>query len=432
MKKNSDGIVIGLAIFAMFFGAGSLIFPPYLGMTSGSQWFKGFMCFYLMDIGLAFVTIVAMVNGTGKISGITGVLGKIPSNILNSAVLICIGPLLVVPRSSATTYEMTITPIIPGFNSILFSIIFFGVVWALAIKKSKIIDIVGKILTPAMVIALVVLIGAGVLAPLGPISEPTSETVIKDGIIAGYQAMDVLGALTVAIIVIATVSQRGYDEGTERVKITTKACIVAGVMLFLVYGGLTFLGASVSKVFDIATVNQASLIVAITEGLLGYFGVVILGIIVGLACLTTSIGVSSAVAQYFESISNGKITYKKAISAVVVFSTIISNFGLSTIISFAVPVLSIVYPTIITLIILSFFKNRIGNINLYRGAAIVAITISVLGIISSYGVEIILISKLPLSHFGFEWILPTIIGGLIGNLIKPKASIGLGDIENIG
>jgi LIVCS family branched-chain amino acid:cation transporter len=363
-----------------------------------------------------------MVNGTGKISGITGVIGKIPSTILNTAVLICIGPLLVVPRSSATTYEMTIIPILPNFSPILFSIIFFGIVWALAIKKSKIVDIVGKFLTPAMVIALVVLIGAGIMAPLGPISEPTSTTVIKDGIIAGYQAMDVLGALTVAIVVISTLSQRGYAKGPERVKIATKACIVAGVMLFLVYGGLTFLGASVSKVFDIATVNQASLIVAITEGLLGYFGVVILGIIVGLACLTTSIGVSSAVAQYFESISNGKIEYKKALAVIVIFSTIVSNFGLSTIISFAAPVLSVVYPTIITLILLSFFKNKIKNINLYRGAALFAITISVLSVISSYGVNIKLISMLPLSEFGFEWILPTIIGGVIGNFIKTGVS----------
>ena len=127
MKENNqkrDILVIGFALFAMFFGAGSLIFPPYLGLESGEDWFLGFMCFFLADVGLAFVTIVAMINGSGSISSITGVVGKIPALIMNTAVIICVGPLLAVPRTAATTYEMTILPILPSVNIVLFSIIF--------------------------------------------------------------------------------------------------------------------------------------------------------------------------------------------------------------------------------------------------------------------------------------------------------------------
>ena len=246
-KRKYDFIVIGLAVFAMFFGAGSLIFPPYLGMTSGNDWFLGFLCFFFTDVGLAFVTVVAMIRGTGKMSGMTGVIGKVPSVIINTVVLVCVGPLFIVPRSAATTFEMAIVPLPISFHSLIFSVLFFTIVWILAIRRSRLVDVIGKYLTPVMLVALLILIIVGVLYPLGRAAEPTSSSVVKDGIIAGYQAMDVLGALTVAIVVMANVTSRGYTEKKERVGITAKACVVAGGMLFLVYCGLTYLGASVSQ-----------------------------------------------------------------------------------------------------------------------------------------------------------------------------------------
>lgn len=418
--KSGDAIVIGLAVFAMFFGAGSLIFPPYLGMTAGDQWSLGFFCFFITDIGLAFVTVVAMVRGTGNISGITGVIGKVPSTIINTVVLVCIGPLFVVPRSAATTYEMTIVPLLPQVSQGVFSIIFFGIVLFLAIRPTRIVDILGKYLTPLMVLALIVMILVGILAPIGDIGQAVTKSVVKDGIIAGYQAMDVLGALTVAIIVIATIKERGYDQKEAQVKIASKACFVAGIMLFAVYGGLTYLGATVSLTYDVATINQASLIVAITGELLGFWGTLLLGTIVGLACLTTAVGVASAVASYFVALLQERISYKVMITVIVVFSTGVSNFGLSTIISFAGPILSIVYPTVITLIILSFFHDKIGNKNIYRGATIVAFSCSLLTVMGTLGLPFAFMGKLPLAAYGFEWLLPTCIGGVIASFVKEK------------
>lgn len=418
--NNKDIIIIGLAIFAIFFGAGSLIFPPYLGMTSGSSWFLGFICFFITDVGLAFVTIVAMMKGNGEMSTITGVIGRIPSTLINSIVLICIGPLFVVPRSSATSYEMTVVPIIPQLSQLVFSIIFFSVVLALSIRKSKIVDIVGKILTPLMVISLVLLIIIGIVSPIGDIGKPISNTVVKDGIIAGYQAMDVLGALTVSIIVMSTIIQRGYTEEKSKIKVALRSCIIAGILLFLVYGGLTYLGATVSIKYNINDVNQASLIVAITKDILGYWGVIVLGIIVLLATLTTGIGVSSAVATYFEDLTNGKLQYKVLITVIIVFSTFVSNFGITTIINIAAPILSIIYPTIITLIILSFFKSKILNDNVYKCSAIVSFIMGILSLIYSNGIIIPIITNLPFREFGFEWIIPTVIGGILGNFIKTQ------------
>lgn len=419
-NTNKDALVIGLALFAMFFGAGSLIFPPYLGMGAGKEWFLGFLCFFIADIGLAFVTIVAMINGDGSISGVTGIIGKTPSLIMNTAVVLCIGPMLAIPRTAATTYEMTILPIFSDVNIVFFSIIFFGLVILLTIRPSKVVDIVGKFLTPLMVISLVVLIGAGILHPLGEIGEPVIASTVKEGILNGYQAMDVLGALGFAIIIISSVHEHGYIENKERVRVSAKACLLSGIMLFLVYVGLTYLGATVSLRYDINSVNQASLIVDITKDLLGFPGVVILGIVVGLACLTTAIGLTSASAAYFENISNGKIKYTVVVVIIGIFSMIVSNFGLTTIISIATPILSLVYPVVVVLILLSFFKHKIKNTNIYKGAALFAFIISFISVLESYGVPFAFIHSLPFSSVGLNWILPAVAGGIIGAFIKSK------------
>lgn len=422
--KRSDPLVIGLALFAMFFGAGSLIFPPYLGMESGTQWFLGFFLFIVMDVGLAFVTMVAMINGDGSINGVTGVIGKIPALILNTAVVVCIGPLLAIPRTAATTYEMTVLPIIPGaastMGTIITSIVFFALTFILTIKPSTVVDIVGKFLTPLMVVALIVLIVAGIVSPLGPIAEPVIDNVVAEGIINGYQAMDVLGALGFAIVICSTVTERGYTEHKERTRITTISCVLAGVLLFVIYCGLTYLGATYSTLDSIANVNQASLIVTITECLLGRFGVIMLGVIVGLACLTTAIGLTAASAQYFENISGGKLKYGVVVGVICAFSAVVSSFGLSTIISIATPILCVVYPVVVCLIVLSFLKKKLRNRNIYKGAALAAFVVSLLTVGVTYGLPFGFIDVLPLSEYQLNWILPAIAGGIIGALIPDK------------
>lgn len=422
--KRSDPLVIGLALFAMFFGAGSLIFPPYLGMESGTQWFLGFFLFIVMDVGLAFVTMVAMINGDGSINGVTGVIGKIPALILNTAVVVCIGPLLAIPRTAATTYEMTVLPIIPGaastMGTIITSIVFFALTFILTIKPSTVVDIVGKFLTPLMVVALIVLIVAGIVNPLGPIAEPVIDNVVAEGIINGYQAMDVLGALGFAIVICSTVTERGYTEHKERTRITTISCVLAGVLLFVIYCGLTYLGATYSTLDSIANVNQASLIVTITECLLGRFGVIMLGVIVGLACLTTAIGLTAASAQYFENISGGKLKYGVVVGVICAFSAVVSSFGLSTIISIATPILCVVYPVVVCLIVLSFLKKKLRNRNIYKGAALASFVVSLLTVGVTYGLPFGFIDVLPLSEYQLNWILPAIAGGVIGALIPDK------------
>ena len=406
MKKiNKDIIIVGFALFAMFFGAGNLLFPPFLGLITGKSWLIGFSGFILADVGLSLLAILAIAKCSGEVGKIFSRAGHKLSIALGCAIMICIGPLLAIPRTAATTFEMGIQPIFNNFNAVIFSVIFFAITLLLTIKPSKVVDIIGSYLTPALLIALLVLIGMGIFNPLG--------------IFQGYQTLDALGAVSLGAIVITSIANKGYTKKEEQFSITFKAGLVAGAGLFLVYGGLTYLGATVSTMFD-TTVSQAGLIVSITEMLLRLPGKVILGIIVALACLTTAIGLTSATGQYFAKLTNNKLKYEVVVTVVCLFSLVVSNFGVSTIIQFSAPILTFVYPPTIVLVVFTLFGDNIKNDNVFKFATYAALFISILNIISDFGVNVPVIKSLPLASLGFNWVVPVAIAAVIGYFVKSK------------
>ena len=417
-KTNKDIIVVGFALFAMFFGAGNLIFPPYLGVISGSSWITGFTGFILSDVGLALLAILAAAKCNGDINKVLGRSGKNLAIILGSAIMICLGPLVAIPRTSATTFEMGVQPLFSGFSPILFSIIFFAATFILTIKPSKVVDIIGAYLTPALLVALAILIIKGIIIPIGEMSStPLIENLFSEGIKQGYQTMDALGAVALSAVIITSLANKGYKDEEQKVKLTLKSGVVAAIGLVLVYGGLTYLGATVSTMYGIDVV-RTKLIVEITASLLGTPGKVILAIIVALACLTTSIGLTSATAQFFEKITYGKLKYELIVTVVCVFSAVVSNFGVSTIIQFAAPILDIIYPATMVLVIMTLFGTKIKNDNAFKGATYTALLVSILTVANNMDiVNISFINELPFSTLGFNWIVPVLIGGIIGNLI---------------
>ncbi len=417
-----DVLVIGFAMFAMFFGAGNLIFPPFLGRMSGDQWIGGFVCFILADAGLAMMTVLAMIRKDGTIWSMTDRLGKIPSKLLAILSIATVGPILCIPRTCATTFEMGIQPLFPECSSWLFAAIFFGVTYALTIRPSAVVDIIGKFLTPALLLTLAVLVIVGIINPIGEISDvATVDSVAREGILAGYQTMDVLGALAVTLIVVGNAAQKGYEGHKSRFDVIAKSSIVAVIGLFVVYCGLAYLGATTSLIDAAAGLNQTALVVFITKSILGNFGVVLLALIVLFACLTTSIGLVSASADFFAEVTDNRIKYGTLVLLMCLFGFVISNVGISVMIAFATPLLNLVYPVLLTQIVLSFFEKQIGNDNVCRGAAIATLIVCAIGVLADYGVAgCRIVYKLPLSQFGFFWLLPAIIGGGIGAMIKSK------------
>ena len=415
-----DALVLGFAMFATFFGAGNMIFPPFLGNRSGDQWFIGFLCFILADAGLAVMTVFAMVRLNGSINTIFERLGKKVALTITTITMTIVGPALCIPRTGATTFEMGVLPFFPEFSPWIFGLFFFGIVYALIIGRSKVVDIIGKYMTPILLISLAVLIIKGMITPVGEIiSYSTSITAANTGFLAGYQTMDVLGALAFTIIVLSDVRAKGYTTSKSAMAVVSRASIVTVTGLFLVYGGLCFLGATSSSL-HMGHHNEAALLVEITGMILGNFGKALLGVIVFFACMTTAVGLASSSSDFFFQLFNEKVNYKVIVTAVVAVGYLLSNVGISVMIALATPMLNILYPLLLSQIILSFFNKYLKKDSIYKGAAIGALVICILQVAADYGAPTMFIYQLPLASLGLNWILPSAIGGVIGALIPEK------------
>lgn len=427
-KKGSffrDVIVVGFALFSMFFGAGNVIFPPYLGMESGQQWLAGFSAYYIADIGLALLGMFALLR-VGSSEAVLHRAGRVPAEILMCAIILCIGPMVAIPRTSASTYEMAIAPNLPGVSPSLFSIVFFAVILALCIKESAVVDIVGKILTPLLLVGLFAIILKGIFSPLGDItSAPQIANVTVTGIKSGYQTMDALAALPFGIIVLQSVTDKGYTGGKSKFRIVGGGAVLAGALLLAVYMGLAYLGATVSSQYTTGAVGRAELIMAIVKALLGKGGMIIFGTVVGLACVTTAIALTSSAAAYFSELCRGKVNYKVFVVVICVFSAVVSNLGLDRIVAIAAPVLDVVYPPALVLILISLLMPKVSDF-VSRAATLGALLTSVLCTIHLYVDKLTFLEALPLYDLGLSWILPAVIfaaaAALLAPLFRPRES----------
>lgn len=416
-KHVTDSIVVGFALFAMFFGAGNVVFPPYIGMHAGEQWANGFLFYFIADIGLALVAMFAILHAGGA-DNITGRIGHVASKVLMCAVILCIGPMVAIPRTAATTLEMSVTPFFSGMSPVVFSIIFFAVILLLSIKQSAVIDIVGKILTPALLIGLLILIVKGFVSPIGDIVDTgvSASEVTVNGIKSGYQTMDVLAAMAFGIIILSSADEKGYTDSKSAAKMIGIAAALSGVLLLIVYFGLTYLGATASTVFP-TDISRANLVIGIVELLLGKAGLIIFAIVIALACITTAVALVSSAASFFAKLANDKISYSVFVVVICVSSAVISNLGLDMIIAIATPVLDIVYPPMLVLILLSWFGDKLHK-SVYVSSVAGSLIASVLATASLYGMNVPVIDSLPLASLGLGWLTPAAVFGLVAYLVS--------------
>lgn len=413
-KKTKIIIVMGFALFATFFGAGNLIFPPYLGSHTGTGWFDGFVGFFLMDIGLATMAILAVVtNRRGDIGGVVDKIGKVPGKIMLTMIILCIGPGLCIPRTAATTYEMGVNVLADGISPWIFGAVFFGIVLALTIRPTKVVDIVGNYLTPLLLIVMVVLIVLGIVNPVGEITPIEDVVPLKEGLLSGYQTMDGIGGMLMTMMLITAAHGYGYTDKKEISRMIAVAGMVSCGLLMLVYGGLAYLGATTSG-SGLENLSQAELLMYITNALLGKTGTVLLAIIVFLACLTTAIGLTAIAADFFSDLTKGKVKYTHLVIGMLTFSYVFSNLGLSAIISISAPILSLLYPPVLVLVILTFFDGVFGNRYIACFAAYVALGFGVLNLLAPSVPALSFLNALPFARYGLGWILPAAIGGLLG------------------
>ncbi len=419
-----NSLIVGFALFSMFFGAGNIIFPPYVGLAGGPEWLGAYLCYYIADVGLALVAIFAMLRADciDKPEGPMRRLGSVPSKLMMGAVVICLGPLLAVPRTGATTFSMAVVPL-AGTDALwlqmLFTVIFFSATWAFSVKESALVDIVGRYLTPLLVIGLLVMIIMGALNPLGPIADaPKIDNVIWMGISSGYQTLDVLAAMVFGLIVVNALKAKGYTTTKLKFISVSLASVIAGLFLLIVYGGLCYLGATVSTMYP-ENIDKGALVVTISTLIFGNTGSALLSVVVGLACLTTSVALTGATGTFFHTVTKEKVSYKTVITLVCVFSAIVANVGLNNIIAFAAPILTFLYPGALVMVFLSLFDTQIQNDNIFRFATVGALAVSFCEVMGWYFPETFAFIKvLPFQQLGYGWILPAVICGVIGVFFK--------------
>ncbi|MGK0540467.1 branched-chain amino acid transport system II carrier protein [Propionimicrobium lymphophilum] len=356
--RNSKPYVIavtGLALFAMFFGAGNLIFPVMIGYQSGTNVLPAIAGFLLTGVLLPVFGIIGSAREPDKVGGIADRIGRIPGKILLIAIFLSTGVLYAVPRVAAVSFEIGIAPLIGDHQQLgllIYSVIFFGLCFWLTFNENRVVENIGTWLTPILLVFLIILIINCVLrlasAPLKP--DPTYvDSPMLTGLLQGYFTMDALAALVFGIVIITSLRRNGFDTKKKLFRATAISGIIAGVCLALVYLGLTAIGTRITgKEFD----NGASGLAYAASLMFGRSGQIIFGIIAFFACLTTAVGLIGASTSYFKTMYP-KVPRKTMLIIHIAIALVLSNLGLTMILKIVAPLNQFIYPAAICLIVLA-------------------------------------------------------------------------------
>lgn len=376
MKRNREIIISGFALFSMFFGAGNLIFPPSVGLEAGSHWPTATLGFIATAVGFVMLGVLAAIKRDGSLINMGLKVSRPFAQIFSFLIVLCIGPGLAIPRTGATTHELIEASLLPNIPAYVICGIFFALVLYFSLSKGKVIDILGAYLTPALLVTLAVIIIATIVAPPGKPVPYTGSGVFGSSFEKGYQTMDCLASLMFASVIMANFESQGH-RGEDLTQVAKKAAIVAGLGLALIYGGLVYLGATVSGA-GYENLSLVELLIKTTYSTLGYWGMVVLSAAMSLACLTTAIGLIVTCANYFRDMTKGKISYTIWVLILVFVSFFLSLGGVDYIVKVSGPILAGIYPVAITLILVTLFdsvvKKRSTCIGLVLGALVPAIS----------------------------------------------------------
>ncbi|WP_106495953.1 branched-chain amino acid transport system II carrier protein [Lentibacillus sp. Marseille-P4043] len=423
MNKNT--VIIGFMLFALFFGAGNLIYPPTLGIDSGTSYWAAIAGFVITGVGLPILAVTAISFVKNDARELADRVHPLFGLIFTSVVYLAIGPFFGIPRAATVAYEMSVEPFTNGALALfIFTTIFFLLVYLVSLNPSKMVDRIGQFLTPILLIAIVALSVGGFLLLDHPLESPIDKYASSpffSGFVEGYLTMDAIAALAFGIIVVNAFKDRGVTTQNELVKSTLKAGMITGIGLIAVYGSIGWIGAKLASTgsYD----NGGDILSSAANIMFGSFGALLLGVIVSLACFTTSVGLIVACGQFFAKVT--RLSYKSIILIITIASYLIANQGLNTIISYSVPVLTFIYPIAIVLILLTFMQGLFnGSKAVYRGAILLTAITSLYDGLIAYGFELNaitpLMEKLPFFSVGLGWVVPAIIGGLIGLLFRKQ------------
>lgn len=412
----------GLMLFSLFFGAGNLIFPPLLGMESGGNFAPAMAGFLITGVLLPFVAVLAVATVNGGLVSIGSRVHKIFGVAFAVVIYLSIGAFYAIPRAANVAYELGFHQFYTGggqWTLVLFAALFFGASYYICLNPKKLVQRVGQLLTPMLLIALAILFVRAFFLldnSTGPVTEKYLHNPIVTGFIEGYFTMDAVAALAFGIVVVNALKDSGVKTKREQLKGTMIAGIIAAAGLATVYISLGWIGAVMPGTAELT--NGAEILTAASQLLFGGTGSILFSAIVILACLTTCVGLINASASFFQGLYP-KFSYKFYVRVLTVAGFAISSLGLGIILDIAVPILVFIYPVAIVLMILSMLQPVLGNgKTMYRVSVALTVVYAVYDVLASLGLHMDgvaqVIGFVPFFDLGLGWVIPAIIGALAG------------------
>lgn len=430
---------VGCMLFGLFFGAGNLIFPVYMGQAAGSNMWAAVIGFLITGVGIPLLGVAAL--GMSRSSGLlemSGRVGKKYAVFFTCLLYLTIGPFFAIPRCASVSFSVGIRSMISDEASAdylvwIFSFLFFAAVLFFSLKPGKILTWVGKILTPMFLVSLALLVVTALISPIGSISSVTPEEAYASnsffkGFLEGYNTMDALASLAFGIVVVNVIKGLGIDEPTAIAKNTVRSGILGCVIMAVIYIALTVIGAQSRAVYPISEDGGAALHL-IAQHYFGDVGAIILAVIVTLACLKTAVGLITSCGEMFSEMFPKGPSYVIWAIGFCLISFIIATMGLNEIIAYSIPVLMLLYPLSITLIILAmtgrFYDHSKYVYGWTTGLTFIAAVFDFVAALpknllgEALQSSIVSIgSYLPFYDLGLGWICPAAVGFVIGLIIK--------------
>ena len=420
-------LVIGLMLFAMFLGAGNVIFAPIVGQQAGTSTWVAMGGFLITGVGLVLLAIIALTRGGGTVEKLASRVHPKFAVVFSILLFLALGPFYVIPRTTSVVYEIAIKPVVGPENTSLylfiFSVIFIFLTILLSWNTTKFVDRLGKMITPIFSILLLILVMKSIITPMGEIGAPQEEYlsgVFLKGFTEGYYTMDVLAAFVFGGIFIKSIKGFGINSDKEVSKLFIKAGLITTVGLVALQISMAWIGATSVDAIGFKD-NGGEVLAQSSEYLLGPAGIYLIGLVILLTGITTNVACLGAVSEYFERIQKS-VSYKKWIIVFAILSLIFTNFGLNTILTMASPVLLLLYPLAIALIVLIFTNNLFnGYQSVYVGTIIGVSVIAIMDAIKEAGFAVDAIDSyfgfIPLFSSGAGWIVTGILGFIIGFIV---------------
>ena len=423
MDHNKKVFVVAFALFSLFFGAGNLILPPLLGYQGGESWPWIVLGFVLSAVVIPILGILAHARLQGTLFDIAKKVSPTFS-LIYCYLIYTVSVTLPSPRTASVTHEMAIMPLF-NTSSWLTSAIYFALVFLFVVNRSKILNLIGKFLTPGILLILMAIILTTILGFEFSFSTSAYSNPFTHAILEGYQTFDAIGAAVVGGVIIISVNLKHKDLNfKEKRYLIGKAGVYAGLGLFLVYAGLILTGALMQGEFD-SEISRTALLNGISLKTLGSSARLFLSVLVSLACFTTAVGIVTGTADFVQGRFNAS-RQAYIVTAVIgcVLGVVMGQFNVGYIIAVALPALMFMYPVTIVLIFLNLLPEKWASTRVFQWVVGVTLLFSIPDFLNSvgWGESVKVFTHwIPLSQFHLGWMLPAVLVFLFVNRITKES-----------